>query len=193
MHILPFPKSCHKCTNGNDYFLNTAPCQSRDITTSVQCENNDALISWTESKGALYYLATLSGNGTISGCNTTTTQCSYPSLQCGQSYNVSVVAVNDACDSVLSAVSTFETAPCQPQGLTADLDCSSQTASIVWKKSDGARIYTLMIEGINGDVSSYTTTSTFFTSNVLACSQTYGFFCSGNWWNMQQLEKSSSL
>ncbi|XP_069593413.1 uncharacterized protein [Ranitomeya imitator] len=173
-HVYSSNRQC-KSLNSVVHKSWTAPCQSRDITTSVQCENNDALISWTESKGALYYLATLSGNGTISGCNTTTTQCSYPSLQCGQSYNVSVVAVNDACDSVLSAVSTFETAPCQPQGLTADLDCSSQTASIVWKESDGARIYTLMIEGINGDVSSYTTTSTFFTSNVLACSQTYGF------------------
>ncbi|XP_073438965.1 uncharacterized protein [Dendrobates tinctorius] len=169
--------SNRQCKSLNSVVLKswTAPCQPRDITTDVQCENNDALISWTESKGAVYYLAALSGNGTISRCNTTTTQCSYPSLQCGQSYNVSVMAVNYACDSVLSAVSTFETAPCQPQELTANLDCSSQTASMVWKESDGARIYTVMIEGINGAVSSYTTTSTFFASNMLACSQTYGF------------------
>ncbi|XP_073498930.1 fibronectin type III domain-containing protein 7-like [Phyllobates terribilis] len=169
--------SNHQCKSLNSAVHKswTAPCQPRDIITNVQCENNDALISWTDSKGALYYLATLSGNGKISACNTTTTQCSYPSLQCGQSYNVSVMAVNDVCDSALSAVSSFQTAPCQPQGLSIDLDCSSQTASMVWVESDGARIYTITIEGINGAVSSYTTTSTFFNSNVLACSQTYGF------------------
>ncbi|XP_075142276.1 fibronectin type III domain-containing protein 7-like [Leptodactylus fuscus] len=153
----------------------TAPCQPRDIITDVQCENNNALISWTESRGANYYLTTLSGNGTIFNCNTTATNCSYLSLQCGQTYNVSVMAVDDKCHSLLSSVSTFETAPCQPQGLTVDLDCSSQIASMFWKESDGAQIYNVVIESNNGAVSSYTTNNTFFSSNGLACGQTYGF------------------
>ncbi|XP_075689530.1 uncharacterized protein LOC142657896 [Rhinoderma darwinii] len=153
----------------------TAPCQPRDIITNVQCENNNALISWTESKGAISYLTTLSGNGTILNCNTTNTNCSYLSLQCGQTYNVSVMAVNGKCDSVLSIVSTFETAPCQPQGWNIDLDCSSQIASMFWGESDGARLYSISIESFNGAVSSYTTISTFLRSNALACGQTYGF------------------
>ncbi|XP_044157779.1 fibronectin type III domain-containing protein 7-like isoform X1 [Bufo gargarizans] len=153
----------------------TAPCQPKDITVDVQCENNNALISWTEGKGAIYYLASLSGNGTTSSYNATSTALSNLGLQCGQTYNVSVTAVNDKCETILSTVSTFETAPCQPQGLNVDLDCSSQIASMFWEESDGAQVYTVMIRNINGAVSSYTTTSTSFSSHVLDCGQNYGF------------------
>ncbi|KAG8556133.1 hypothetical protein GDO81_017929 [Engystomops pustulosus] len=153
----------------------TAPCPLRDIITNVQCENNNALVSWTESKGAFYYLATLSGNETISTCNSTTTNCSFLNLQCGQIYNISVMAVNDKCNSVLSPLSSFETAPCQPQGLTIDLNCSSQTVSMFWEESNGARDYNILIESSNGAILSYTTNSTVFSSDVLACGQTYGF------------------
>ncbi|XP_069825096.1 receptor-type tyrosine-protein phosphatase beta-like isoform X2 [Dendropsophus ebraccatus] len=168
--------STRRCNSLNSAVLKskTAPCQPRDITTNVQCGNNNALISWSESKGAIYYLTTLSGNGTVSICNTTTTNCSYLSLQCGQTYNVTVLAVNDRCQSVLSTVSTFETAPCQPQGLIVNLDCGSQTASMSWRASDGARSYTVLIED-NGTVTPYTTAGTFFRSNALACGRTYGF------------------
>ncbi|XP_075177061.1 fibronectin type III domain-containing protein 7-like [Anomaloglossus baeobatrachus] len=173
-HVYSSNRQC-KSLNSMVHKSWTAPCQPKDIITNVQCGNNDALISWTKSNGTVYYLATLSGNGTTSSCNTTATNCSYPRLQCGQSYNVSVMAVNDICGSELSAVSTFETAPCQPQGLVVNLDCSSHTASMIWKESDGARSYSIMIEDVNGAVSSYTTTSTVFNSNLLACSQIYGF------------------
>ncbi|XP_056379485.1 uncharacterized protein LOC130275479 isoform X3 [Hyla sarda] len=172
-HVYSSTRRC-RSLNSAVYKSMTAPCQPRNITTNVQCENNDALISWTESRGAIYYLATLSGNGTISSCNTTTTNCSYLSLQCGQTYNVSVMAVNDKCDSVLSPLSTFETAPCQPQGLITDLDCSSQIASMSWEVSDGAQGYTVFIEDTDGAVSPYTP-STFFRSDVLACGRTYMF------------------
>ncbi|XP_075040276.1 fibronectin type III domain-containing protein 7-like [Mixophyes fleayi] len=153
----------------------TAPCEPKDITASVHCENSDALITWTKTRGAVYYMATLSGIGTSLSCNATDTNCSYFGLQCGQTYNASVVAMDGKCTSGPSTISTFKTAPCQPQGLNIGLDCSSQTASMSWDESDGAQLYNVLIESLNGTVSSYTTSHISFSSDVLPCGHTYGF------------------
>ncbi|XP_040215776.1 uncharacterized protein LOC120945574 isoform X2 [Rana temporaria] len=161
--------------NSSAYISKTAPCQPVDVITNVHCENNAGIISWAESRGAIHYMTTLTGNGSTLYCNTTDTTCSFNGLQCGQSYSVNVMAMDDKCVSVLSAISTFPTAPCQPQGFSIDLDCSNQTVSMLWEESNGAQLYHVDVESSIGELNSYTTTSLFFSSEVLSCSKSYGF------------------
>ncbi|KAM5148104.1 uncharacterized protein ACMZJ9_011772 [Mantella aurantiaca] len=157
------------------YVSKTAPCRPIDIIKSVQCENNDGIISWPESRGATYYMATLTGNGSSLRCNTTDVHCSFKGLQCSQTYNVCVMAMDEKCASIESAISTFPSAPCQPQSFSTDFDCSNQTVYMLWEKSNGAQLYSVEVESNSGEVNSYITSGLFFSSEILSCSQTYGF------------------
>ncbi|XP_068096197.1 mucin-3B-like [Hyperolius riggenbachi] len=153
----------------------TAPCQPQGIQTTVQCDSNDGIISWAQSTGAMYYIATLTGNGSSLYCNTTTNNCSYKGLQCGQTYNASIVAMDDKCASVSSAISTFPAAPCQPQGFNTALDCGSQTVSMSWGRSDGAKLYSVQAESNSGAINLYSTSNVFYQTGALPCGWTYGF------------------
>ncbi|KAM9324544.1 uncharacterized protein PAF06_000603 [Gastrophryne carolinensis] len=175
IHVIVFLTFTIQCDIFNYYHPNTAPCEPKNVTTELQCESNDSILSWTKSSGALYYIATLVGNGSTLHCNTTDTQCVYRGLQCGQTYNTSVMAMDDKCASLLSATNTFSTAPCQPQGFSIDLDCSTQIVSMLWKESDGAWLYSVQMESSDGTLKSYTTTSVSLSSEILSCGETYGF------------------
>ncbi|XP_072276185.1 fibronectin type III domain-containing protein 7-like [Pyxicephalus adspersus] len=157
------------------YVSKTAPCQPTDVIATIQCEHNDGIISWAESRGAMRYVATLIGNGSTFNCNTTDVHCLFKGLQCSQAYSVYIMAMDDKCASVLSDISTFPSAPCQPQGFITDLDCSNQTVSMFWEESHGAQLYNVEVKSSSGAANSYTTTGFFFSSEVLSCSQTYGF------------------
>ncbi|KAM8930644.1 uncharacterized protein RCH25_006549 [Pelodytes ibericus] len=156
------------------HFFNTAPCQPEAPMETVDCVNNTASLSWSESKGAFYYLVTLSGNGSTEYCNTTGTSCSFPALPCGQSYNAYVAAMDNRCKSIPSAMTLLHTAPCQAQSLKAELDCNSQRAFLSWSESNGAQLYDVTVQRFNESPFSYITSNTSL-SHILSCGQTYGF------------------
>ncbi|XP_053549799.1 uncharacterized protein LOC128641237 [Bombina bombina] len=156
--------------------ISTAPCKPQMLRTSVDCASNDAHLSWAKSTGAGYYVVTLYGNDTTQMCNTTNTSCVFPALQCGQTYNASVVAVDEQCTSVLSSTGTFQSAPCQPINLHSQLDCATHGAELFWDPSKGATDgYSIEIWIANVTVTSYITTNTSFMSEAFPCGQTYGF------------------
>ncbi|XP_075473113.1 uncharacterized protein LOC142503970 isoform X2 [Ascaphus truei] len=157
------------------YKTMTAPCSPQALTARVDCENDDAVLSWAAREEAAHYVASVSGNGTTLYCTTTDTSCMFPALQCGRSYNTSVVAVDNKCASVLPSLSSFETVPCQPQGLNSHLDCKSKEALIFWDDSDGARLYDVAIESGDRPGASFVTSNASFVSEELSCGQTYGF------------------
>ncbi|CAH2311730.1 serine-rich adhesin for platelets-like [Pelobates cultripes] len=161
-------------SQSNAHKTMTAPCQPQDLTQSLDCEGNIASLSWSASRGAVYYLATLSGNGTTIYFNTTDTNYSSSALTCGQSYNASVVALDNKCRSISSATTTFDTAPCQPQNLATEFDCNTQIAALLWDKTDGAWLYNITIHSAKEGTFSYSTADNFF-NELLYCGQTYSF------------------
>ncbi|CAH2311728.1 serine-rich adhesin for platelets-like [Pelobates cultripes] len=171
--VVTMDNKCRSVLSATTTF-DTAPCQPQDLIENVACESNNASLSWSASIGAVYYLASLSGNGTTAYCNTTDTSCSFPTLACGQSYNASVVALDNKCRSVSSATTTFNTAPCQPQNLATEFDCDTQIAALLWNKSDGAWLYNITIHSAKEGTFSYSTADNFF-NELLYCGQTYSF------------------
>lgn len=82
----------------------TVPCKPTNIKASLQCNSNSAAVTWEGASGALYYRSVgVSQDGSHRvECNNTLTHCDLSDLQCGQTYNVSVFAVDESCSSAVS-------------------------------------------------------------------------------------------
>lgn len=66
----------------------------------MDCDTNDVLVSWEQSKGSDLYLATAKATDEHEHqCNTVETTCKIFDLHCGQSYNITVKAGNEMCNS----------------------------------------------------------------------------------------------
>lgn len=89
--------------------LSLVPCVPTDVEVKVDCSNNQAVVSWSASDGALSYKVTArSTQGAMSLCESTELMCTLTNLTCGQSYSVQVVAQDDICSSLPSPATNFK-------------------------------------------------------------------------------------
>ena len=78
--------------------LSLAPCPAADLSVEVDCNNDMAQFFWSWSDGAHSYQVTATGSdGALASCETEENSCNVTGLQCGQTYNVSLRAINDNC------------------------------------------------------------------------------------------------
>lgn len=76
-----------------------APCVPQNVTSELDCLSNSITVRWNISRGAASYLVVAAGpEGPMNTCNTTAQQCKLQTLNCSSSYNVSVIAVNQQCN-----------------------------------------------------------------------------------------------
>ena len=84
------------------------PCVPTDVDVEIDCSDNEALVSWSASDGALSYkVSAQSKQGHMSICESTDLMCTLTNLTCGQLYSVQVVAQDDICSSLPSPATTF--------------------------------------------------------------------------------------
>ncbi|XP_072276183.1 fibronectin type III domain-containing protein 7-like [Pyxicephalus adspersus] len=132
--------------------LTTVPCQPQNVMAKMNCNNSSTLLSWNEAPGALRYISALRGFGEeLLLCNSTEQACEIHGLLCGQSYNVTVTAFNEECQSLPSTETELHTVPCVPTQLQAKVECVSNFASLYWIPSLGAENYTAKVTGPNGE------------------------------------------
>ncbi|XP_063796232.1 uncharacterized protein LOC134957920 isoform X2 [Pseudophryne corroboree] len=157
--------------------VETVPCTPDMVEVVIDCLTQEAMVSWQENSihTSNHTAIASDPSGMEQSCTTLFSSCHITGLECGLEYSFQVYSSNRQCSSLKSVTYKSMTAPCQPQGLSIGIDCSSQTASMFWEESDGAQLYSILIESITGTGSSYTTTNISFSSEVLSCGQTYGF------------------
>lgn len=81
----------------------TGPCIPQHVQSFSHCENNLGLVSWASSDGADSYVAFAVGqDGHIHMCTTSTTNCTWDDLHCGEMYTIHVVANDYLCSSMPS-------------------------------------------------------------------------------------------
>ncbi|XP_029473495.1 fibronectin type III domain-containing protein 7-like [Rhinatrema bivittatum] len=154
--------------------LQTAPCAPQNLAMQFDCDNNIAVLSWDTATGAANYVSTVTGpQGEQYLCNTTATSCNIGGLACGQTYNATVTAFNEACSNATSALTEFQTAPCVPQNVGLKLDCGTNTATLSWDGAPGAVSYTSTVTGPDGELRSCNATGTTCDVTDLQCGQTY--------------------
>ncbi|XP_073439020.1 fibronectin type III domain-containing protein 7-like [Dendrobates tinctorius] len=122
--------------------LHTAPCATIMETPQLNCSNNSASMSWSQTPGAISYVANVSSPGAeMLSCHTSSMGCIINQLQCGQIYNATVTAINQQCTGPAAIPVTLTTAPCQPHNVAADINCSSSVIRLSWDESLGAQSY----------------------------------------------------
>ena len=76
----------------------------------VDCENDSVEISWDWSDGAdSYELEAVSSAGYRAMCVTEDNHCNMTELECGQTYNLTLITINEACHVRQETDITFQT------------------------------------------------------------------------------------
>ncbi|XP_072294150.1 uncharacterized protein fndc7b [Eucyclogobius newberryi] len=155
--------------------LQSEPCPPTGVSSYMNCIANIAVVSWNSSVGGEYYAATVtSEEGNTQTCWSDQEQCGIPNLRCGQSYSVSVVASNQACNSDPSPESQLMSVPCVPTNVhVSTMDCSKNEATVTWDASQGALMYTVHAESANNTSSSCETDTLSCMLTGLMCGQAY--------------------
>lgn len=83
--------------------LLAAPCPPGDVQALLDCQENQALVSWLGSRSMISFTATMEDQvGGLLSCSTTASSCRIPNLKCGQVYAVSVTHHDGVCPSMPS-------------------------------------------------------------------------------------------
>ncbi|XP_063075940.1 uncharacterized protein LOC134465972, partial [Engraulis encrasicolus] len=131
--------------------LQTEPCAPTHVSSSIDCLSNIAMVSWVESNGTEYYTAMLEAGGDVYACMYPTNECSVTSLPCGQSYAVSVTAVNSQCNTTATGA-PLTGVPCVPEDVSVEVDCTNSSAVVSWGHSEGAQSYQAFAISSQGNV-----------------------------------------
>lgn len=109
------------------------PCTPNIGTGVWDCFTNSVLLDWDFSEGALNYTATaLSPGAHFSTCTSNFTNCELPELQCGQMYNLSVVASDGRCSSPPSSILPLDSSEFLPQFSTVMKACWWRLLILIW-------------------------------------------------------------
>ncbi|KAL2090270.1 hypothetical protein ACEWY4_014958 [Coilia grayii] len=123
--------------------LQIAPCTPMDIQTQLECDTGLLNITWEQHGEASSYRATVTdGDGQVITCVSDEPACVVPSLPCGHAYGVSVVAQNQVCNSPSSPVHQIVAAPCPPDSIDIDVECTSGVVTVTWMPSVPGVLYT---------------------------------------------------
>ncbi|MEQ2170475.1 hypothetical protein GOODEAATRI_000588, partial [Goodea atripinnis] len=143
-------------------------------SASISCSQNEAVVSWNASKGALLYkVLAVSTQGAESNCATEYTNCTLTNLTCGHQYHVQVVAQDNICSSLPSPAVDFESVPCTPEDIVTVLDCYRNTALVEWQPSRGADSYIVQAFGVEEHETNCSTNSQSCILPDLMCGFTY--------------------
>ncbi|KAJ8011603.1 hypothetical protein DPEC_G00059970 [Dallia pectoralis] len=154
--------------------LNTVPCVPSGVQANVDCESGTMSVTWETSYGASFYTAMVQDNGgNESSCMTRGTLCVFVDLLCGHTYNAKVSAATDTCSSAYSSPITVETVPCEPQNVSAHINCHSNKGVVSWEMSNRVTSNLVVAVGPDGQSLMCNSTSTSCTLPTMHCGQQY--------------------
>ncbi|XP_056895182.1 fibronectin-like isoform X2 [Takifugu flavidus] len=152
----------------------TGPCIPQHVQSFSHCENNLGSVRWASSDGADSYVAFAVGqDGHIHMCTTSTTNCTWDDLHCGEVYTIHVVANDYLCSSMPSNSTSLRMAPCIPQNLTSSLNCTTKVGSLTWNATETAEFYIVTAESISGHKMQLVTNDTWSFFSEFICGQEY--------------------
>lgn len=109
----------HACTKIKQYtyffhnffpFSHLAPCQPQGAQVNLECSTNVASVSWENSgPDQVQVVTAVDSRGAATTCNSSSSNCTFRQLSCGESYAVSVVGHTDMCSSQPAVADMFDT------------------------------------------------------------------------------------
>ncbi|XP_017688395.1 PREDICTED: fibronectin type III domain-containing protein 7 isoform X4 [Lepidothrix coronata] len=134
---------------GDDFTYNqrTSPNAPADVKVAF---NSGALrVSWMPTEGALTYTVTASSGLLKLKCNTSSSSCMVPSLQCSSEYYVSVIAYNDAGSSKPTDAVSLKTIPCAPVNISIEEDEPGHLL-VSWSSISFGHYYVVFVKSDDG-------------------------------------------
>ncbi|XP_067460816.1 mucin-4-like [Thunnus thynnus] len=153
--------------------ISTAPCQPTNFTARMDCGTNKGNFSWAESSGADFYTVEVTGeHGHVASCSSNDTSCAVK-LHCGRSYSATLVASTESCNSTKHTDIQFDSAPCLPDDVVAELKCNTNVMTVSWTQTPGSDNYTAWAISTDGHRASCNSTSNSCSIYDLRCGQVY--------------------
>ncbi|KFV78705.1 Fibronectin type III domain-containing protein 7, partial [Struthio camelus australis] len=136
---------------GDDFTCNqrTSPKTPADVQVAFNSGTLGAIVSWTPTEGALTYSVIASNRLLKSKCNTSSTSCKVPSLQCGSEYSVFVIAHNDAGSSKPTTAVSLRTIPCAPGGISIE-ENEPGILLVSWSSVNFGHYYVVFVKSDDG-------------------------------------------
>ncbi|XP_016319981.1 serine-rich adhesin for platelets-like [Sinocyclocheilus anshuiensis] len=173
---LTFASTNQQCqmTSTTNVTFQSIPCVPQNVVSELDCSFNFITIRWNISHGAASYLVVANGpEGPVTACNTTAQQCRLQTLHCSSSYNVSVIAVNQQCNTSGSSILRINTVPCVPSHVQGSVNCTTGDLSVSWDPSMGAISYAAVAQTSGGYASVCNSTGTACVFSDLLCGMNY--------------------
>ncbi|XP_065810044.1 receptor-type tyrosine-protein phosphatase beta-like [Labrus bergylta] len=161
-------------TSRENTTLQSVPCVPTNVAVLMDCENNTAVMSWSASRGAVKYSVTAIGRHNNVSCLSSDLSCSLGNLTCGSRYTAQVAAMDDNCSSIPSQAVMFNSAPCPPENVSAEVSCWSNSMNISWNAMREADHYLVsVIADSGGNHESCNTTDTACSISNVTCGNAF--------------------
>lgn len=78
----------------------SAPCKPETVQVNLECKTNTALVTW-ENVGPdqTQVVSAVNSRGAITTCNSSSSNCTFDQLTCGETYVINVVSHTNTCSS----------------------------------------------------------------------------------------------
>ncbi|XP_016419796.1 uncharacterized protein LOC107749215, partial [Sinocyclocheilus rhinocerous] len=155
--------------------LSTVPCKLQNASAHLNCDTNSAVVSWELSDNVTRHtVQAIGSDGHRIDCTSSDHSCTLAGMRCGQSYNITVTALNGACDNSNTHL-MLTSAPCAPSNVQTSLHCdiSGGVLSVSWVQANGAEFYMAVAVSNDGNSYSCNTTTTSCDLQELQCGQIY--------------------
>ncbi|XP_034036686.1 fibronectin type III domain-containing protein 7 [Thalassophryne amazonica] len=171
VYVVGVNKNCVG-SKSTSQMIQTAPCVPQHVHHHLDCSSGDLNITWESSGYAVYFHTTVqSTSADIKTCKTAEHHCVIPRMQCGLTYNVTVLAHDGVCNSsrsatlqvttvrlefdimlVLTVISSFThlpslSAPCPPMSFQPTVNCLTGVVSVTWQDRMAGVLY--MVSAVN--------------------------------------------
>ncbi|XP_028823728.1 fibronectin type III domain-containing protein 7-like [Denticeps clupeoides] len=132
----------------------TAPCMP-EIQNVSRTNNSGVSVTWRDNNNAANYTVSLLGQSDTRTCQSSGTSCQVSQLSCGNTYEVSVIAMTTGGFSLPSYTVPLETAPCCPVSLTVS-QVTQSMSNVSWSSAQGAHTFLTSLSSPRGQARCHT-------------------------------------
>ncbi|KAM8849321.1 fibronectin type III domain-containing protein 7-like [Spinachia spinachia] len=158
--------------------LTSAPCLPSEVEVEADCNSDGAAaVSWNATYGvANFSLSAAVGGGLRTLCATQQNSCHVTGLTCGETYSLSLSAMNKQCNLTAPTRANLTTRPCPPRLVAVDLQCGNRAAVLSWLVTSDVELYEARaVKTSGGGVRTCNSTGAACRIAGLECGEVYNF------------------
>ncbi|XP_034038477.1 fibronectin type III domain-containing protein 7-like [Thalassophryne amazonica] len=146
VQVIAISDDCNSISNDTMVF-DTVPCPPADPHVDYSCSSSSIYFNWQHTNNTRFYVARrLDETGHVSECRTLDSTCHF-NTDCGHTYNFTVFAVSNECNSDVTQPVSVQTIPCVPENIQTVTHCQDQRLFTSWQSAAGATSYYIELRG----------------------------------------------